>query len=300
LTSIAIQFSQDVSASLEVADLSIHNDSTDLDVALSGAVLTYDAQTNTATWDLSAVAIERGNHTIALSAEGVTNSSGVPLGGDGADDYRTPLLVALDGDANLDGAVNRADFLVLKEYFGQVGTGWAIADFNYDGFINWSDYAAMKANAGRVLAHAPSGPLGGESPAGASTGEQIAVATRAVVEPVEALKAEAPAGSGAGGGEDPALLSAAEEAWYEGRSADGTAPEAREGDALAAAAVANPADAQALLPAPPPSMESHDTLAGPPQGMEVPAADASPGAAALDAGLIDLLAGRRLMMPLTA
>lgn len=49
------------------------------------------------------------------------------------------------GDANLDGVVNFADFLVTASNFGQEG-GWADGDFNGDGVINLEDFTILSEN----------------------------------------------------------------------------------------------------------------------------------------------------------
>jgi hypothetical protein len=51
------------------------------------------------------------------------------------------------GDANLDGAVNAADFVVLSNHFGKTG-GWATADFNGDNLINAADFVILSNNFG--------------------------------------------------------------------------------------------------------------------------------------------------------
>jgi hypothetical protein len=52
------------------------------------------------------------------------------------------------GDANLDGAVNLADFNRLAANFGAAGTLWTDGDFNYDGSVKLSDYNLLAGNFG--------------------------------------------------------------------------------------------------------------------------------------------------------
>ena len=170
LTSVAVRFSQNVSASLDVADLSIHNDSTGADVDLAAATLLYDEQSDTARWDLAGAAIEPGWHTVSLRAEGVTSPSGRPLGGEGAEDYHTALLVAAPGDTNLDGEIGRADFLTLRAHFGQAGADWDAGDADYSGAVDFRDYLALKRHVGTVLDSAPSAPLGDEAEQASAAG----------------------------------------------------------------------------------------------------------------------------------
>lgn len=55
------------------------------------------------------------------------------------------------GDADLNGAVEFTDFLVLSENFGQPG-GWSDGDFDGNGEIAFSDFLALSANFGQVAA----------------------------------------------------------------------------------------------------------------------------------------------------
>jgi hypothetical protein len=74
----------------------------------------------------------------------------VDLGG-GLKAVRVTLHELLDGDADLDGAVGRDDFLALRTGFGSVGD-WFSGDFNFDGEVDFLDYVALKQNWGDSLA----------------------------------------------------------------------------------------------------------------------------------------------------
>ena len=52
------------------------------------------------------------------------------------------------GDANLDGTVNSADFALLASHYGQTTSSWASGDFNYDNTSNALDFNAVAANYG--------------------------------------------------------------------------------------------------------------------------------------------------------
>jgi hypothetical protein len=57
------------------------------------------------------------------------------------------LKYTLNGDANLDGAVNGTDFAILAGNFNKsVSNGWEQGDFNYDGAVNGTDFAELAAN----------------------------------------------------------------------------------------------------------------------------------------------------------
>jgi len=56
------------------------------------------------------------------------------------------IKYTLLGDANLDGAVNGADFNILAANFNQSITGWDQGAFNYDGLVNATDFLELAAN----------------------------------------------------------------------------------------------------------------------------------------------------------
>jgi hypothetical protein len=55
----------------------------------------------------------------------------------------------LPGDANRDGKVTFADYLVLESNFGKTGMVWTDADFNGDGTVTFADYLQLEANFGK-------------------------------------------------------------------------------------------------------------------------------------------------------
>ncbi len=61
------------------------------------------------------------------------------------------LLAAIGttyGDANLDGNVNGADFVIWNTFKFQTGTGWSQGDFNGDGITNGQDFVIWNSNNG--------------------------------------------------------------------------------------------------------------------------------------------------------
>lgn len=80
----------------------------------------------------------------------------------------------LEGDTNLDGAVNFFDLTALAAKYGSSGT-WFDGDFNFDGQVNFFDLTALAANYGTGVA--------GEPVASASFGEDMALAFASVPEP---------------------------------------------------------------------------------------------------------------------
>lgn len=53
------------------------------------------------------------------------------------------------GDANLDGTVNAADFVLLSNNFGRTSAGWWQGDFNYDGTTDAADFVLLSNNFGQ-------------------------------------------------------------------------------------------------------------------------------------------------------
>jgi hypothetical protein len=157
LTSLAFTFSKDVSASIDVNDLSLMNDTTSTPVNMAGAVVQYNppgSPPNTARWDLSALSLPIAYYSATLSATGITDAAGNPLDGNGdgtgGDDYvLNDILVARRGDADLDADVDFTDFNELaNDYTGPGGTGkdWARGDFDGDGDVDFTDFNYLANN----------------------------------------------------------------------------------------------------------------------------------------------------------
>lgn len=155
LTELAITFSEDVSASLDAGDLSLHDDTNGVPVDLTGVAVSYNATTHTATWDLSALSLDSGWYTATVAAAGVTDASGNSLDGDGdgtgGDDFATQLMVALPADADLDGDVDSDDATQFRASWGQSGLTWADGDFDGDGDADLRDASILLANWNRQL-----------------------------------------------------------------------------------------------------------------------------------------------------
>ena len=160
LVTLEWTFSEDVSASLGEDDLVLFNDSTAEPVDLTPiAEPTWDGGTNTATWTFAGAVIDRGFHTATLVAAGISDAAGNPLDGDGngtgGDDFvatevaGNPLLVAIPGDVDLDGAVTilienpmfggdplPGDAVILNGNIGiSSGALWADGDVDGDGAV---------------------------------------------------------------------------------------------------------------------------------------------------------------------
>jgi hypothetical protein len=64
------------------------------------------------------------------------------------DDSSVLIRYTRYGDANLDGAVNLADFNRLAASFGSAAALWDDGDFDYDGSVNLADFNLLAANFG--------------------------------------------------------------------------------------------------------------------------------------------------------
>ena len=142
---ITFTFSKDVSASLSVDALRVHNNTNGQDVAATG--VSYDSSTNTATFTLPGT-LPSGSYTATLLARIVTDATGEHLDGNGdgtpGDDYVLQFQQAA-GDVTADLAVNFSDLLLLSQNYGKPGT-FAQGDVNHDGVVNFADLLLMVQN----------------------------------------------------------------------------------------------------------------------------------------------------------
>ncbi len=129
-----------------------------LDVATNSVIVNYGTNPDPAAAVLQA--LQTGSNGGAWNGTGIISSAAAGTGkygvgfGDGADGVATglvagqiKLMFTLNGDANLDGAVNGADFGILAANFNRAAPqGWEQGDFNYDGAVNGADFAALSAN----------------------------------------------------------------------------------------------------------------------------------------------------------
>jgi len=91
----------------------------------------------------STAADEHHNLGYADSADGVVH---------GLADKTVLVKFTLYGDANLDGAVNFADLLLLAQNYGKTqNANWDQGDFDYNGSIGFSDLLDLAQNYGKLL-----------------------------------------------------------------------------------------------------------------------------------------------------
>ncbi|MBI82146.1 MAG: hypothetical protein CMJ81_03030 [Planctomycetaceae bacterium] len=151
LYSVDVTFDQEVV--VDTAGLSLRNDSGGgTPVDLSEMTLSYHSALGTASWKFSGVAgISAGYHTVTLHADGISGTGGAALDGNGdgipGDNFEQTILVAVRGDANLDGKVDLTDFQIVTNNFDPLGqnpgNGWSAGDFDRDSDVDLSDFVEL-------------------------------------------------------------------------------------------------------------------------------------------------------------
>lgn len=149
LDALSIQFNESVEASLDASDLTIvASDGSIVDT--SSATVIWDAETDTATWDLSASDFPIDRYTAVLLSSDLEDQDGVHLDGDAdgvaGGNFAVDLIVTWAGDTDLNLTVNFRDFLALSTSFAQLDTGWANGDFDADGETAFVDFLELSAN----------------------------------------------------------------------------------------------------------------------------------------------------------
>ena len=133
LSTISVSFNVDVSVSAD--DLEIRNDTLGGSlVNTSGLTFSYDASTQTATWDFSSLTLDAGFYSFELSSDIASVDGNSSLGGV----FIEPIYVAIPGDANLDGEVDvLVDAFLLVGNLGTTsGATFGQGDFNGDGVVD--------------------------------------------------------------------------------------------------------------------------------------------------------------------
>ena len=147
---LTVQFSQNVGASLSVADIRLRNLTTSADVPASSLVLSFNSGTNTLTIGAAnGVVLAVGNYQFTLLARGVTNGSAQVLTTDVALNF-----FVLPGDANGDRVVNDRDLLqVWQSSLSALGQQNLNNDLTGDGRVTTVDVSLVRSN---YLAKLPS------------------------------------------------------------------------------------------------------------------------------------------------
>ena len=149
LSTISVSFNVDVSVSAD--DLEIRNDTLGGSlVNTSGLTFSYDASTQTATWDFSSLTLDAGFYSFELSSDIASVDGNSSLGGV----FIEPIYVAIPGDANLDGEVDvLVDAFLLVGNLGTTsGATFGQGDFNGDGVVDvLNDAFILVGNIGRSV-----------------------------------------------------------------------------------------------------------------------------------------------------
>lgn len=186
LNTLDIVFNVDV-AGVEWDVLTLINQTEDEVVDLSGVAFSYDPVSFKASWDLAALGLGAGYYAIELDASRISNSAkGLLLDGDGdgqpgGNFVMEGIMVALMGDADLNGEVTDADLAVVQSNLGQSDVGFGGGDFTGDGRVTLYDAYLLFRNFGQTIQ-----PLEVESTAVESLAAATAsVETQPVAEPAE-------------------------------------------------------------------------------------------------------------------
>jgi glucose/arabinose dehydrogenase len=145
---VRFSFSENVSASLTVADLTVMRLDDNTTIPSGSIALQYRAQGQQASFrfpGLPGGVLPDGNYRATLSAAGVTDAFGNALPGDAVVDF-----FVFAGDANHDRTVNIADFSALAANFNQPGT-FEQGDFNYSGTVEIGDFSVLASRFNTTL-----------------------------------------------------------------------------------------------------------------------------------------------------
>lgn len=175
IKSLVLVFSEDVSASLSLSQLSISPL-----VSPSSMNLTYNISTNTATIDFAPGyfngLLPDGNYYATLGAgpvDFVANLLDGDADGTAGGDYLFNFFV-LAGDANRDRAVNAIDLTILAQNWQGTGRTFTQGDFTYDGRVDVRDLLVL-SNQWFFSLPEPAAPMAGP---GASTSSPSRSRTR--------------------------------------------------------------------------------------------------------------------------
>jgi hypothetical protein len=149
---LSFDFSENVGASLSVADLVLQNLTTSTTIPSASISLDYDAGTNAATFAFPGFAngiLPDGRYRATLGAAGITDRAGNALAANHVFEF-----TFLIGDANADGQVNLSDFNILAANFGQSPRDFTQGDFTYNGTVNLDDFNLLASRFGASVAPA--------------------------------------------------------------------------------------------------------------------------------------------------
>jgi hypothetical protein len=132
--SLAFRFSEDVSASLSGADVTVIPLPAGAPIAMT--LVGYDSGTNTATFSFPTAVLADGRYRATLNFAGITDAGGNPLV---APPAPFDFLFML-GDADNDGDVDLDDFNRLASNFNASPRDFTQGDFTYNSVVNLDDF----------------------------------------------------------------------------------------------------------------------------------------------------------------
>jgi hypothetical protein len=156
---LQFDFSEDITASVQVSDLALFNNTTMSPIAPGTMSVQLDGGNQRATWSFPGYTngyLPDGNYAATIAAANVSdlagNSPTAPLG---------TSFFFLSADANRDHGVDTVDFNILAANFSQTGRTFSQGNFDYDsaGSVDTIDFNLLAANFGKALAPASPMPL---------------------------------------------------------------------------------------------------------------------------------------------
>ncbi len=138
---VKFEFNEDVTASLDSADLTFLNTTSS-----STRPSQYAGSTaNVASFKFATFPPPKGDYLATLTGTGVTDLAGNALASD-----PTVNFFYIPGDINQSRSVTFDDLLILAQHYGQPGT-FADGDINYSGVVNFDDLLLLAQNYGQTL-----------------------------------------------------------------------------------------------------------------------------------------------------
>ncbi len=209
LLSVAVRFSEDVSASLDAGDMIVRDAATGQTAAAPEAVA-WDGGTRTGTWTFAAADVPTGWYQTVISARRVYDPTGNRLDGDGdgtgGDPHVHTFAVVPPGDADGDGTVGRGDLSAIRANLGAAGgASWVDGDVTGDERVTYADYIRWKRHVGETVSPAPPAASPAASPAtspATSTAQTVQISSTASTAP---LAGSEPADALAGASVSPAV-----------------------------------------------------------------------------------------------
>jgi hypothetical protein len=143
---LSYTFSEDVSPTLSTADVSVVSVPAGTTPALSAP--TWNAATNTATFNFASTPLPNNNYQATLAAAGVTD-----LAGNGLAASNVLPFFALAGDGDRNKQVNIQDFNTLAISFGTTGKTFSQGNYDYSpgGTVDILDFNVLATNFGATL-----------------------------------------------------------------------------------------------------------------------------------------------------